>query len=91
MPRVSLTGIEVLEDLLREVRLVHEQIVTARDETCRRHSLKAEDLDSSLREASSRLDSLRAEESRLNSEIDVTSGALESLSAEVDSLESRLQ
>lgn len=90
MPRVSLDGIEVLEDLLREVRLVHEQLLTTRDETFRRHELKMEDVNASLHESSNRLEQTIAEESRLNAEISSVNDTIDSLEHEIDSLESQL-
>jgi hypothetical protein len=90
MPRVSLNGIEVLEDLLREVQLTHEQLLTARDETVRHHELKMEDLSTSLDESANRLEQTIANESRLNAEIATVSDSIDSLSHEIDSLESQL-
>jgi chromosome segregation ATPase len=90
MPRVSLASIEVLEDLLREVRLVHERLQTARNETCRHHELKMEELDTSFREAANRLDEAVATESRLTAEISSTKDTIDFLNHEIGSLESEL-
>lgn len=90
MARVSLNGIEVLEDLLREVQLVHEQLLTARDETCRRHELKLEDVSTSLHESANRLEQTIANESRLNVEIASVNDSIDSLEREIDSSESQL-
>jgi len=90
MPLVSLAGIEVLEDLLHEVQLVHDRLQTARNDTCRRHDLKMEDLDTLFREASNRLDEAVAHESFLNGEISSFKDTIDSLNHEIGSLESEL-
>ena len=90
MPRVSIDSIDVLEELLRDLRSIHEQLEIARDDTYRRHELKREELAVSFHEATGRLEVASAEESRLNAEISSATDAIESLSDHIDSLESRL-
>ena len=90
MARVSLDSIAVLENLLREIGLVHEQLQATRDETCRRQELKMEEVTSSFREAGSQLEQAVANESHLVDEISSTTDRIESLQHTIDSLESQL-
>jgi hypothetical protein len=65
MSRVSLASIEVLEDLLRSVRQVQEELRSRADDRSYGFDLRGESINSSLQDASSRLEATIEEESRL--------------------------
>ena len=91
MPRVSLAGIEVLEDLLQNVRRVQDELRARTDDKSRGLDLRTESITSSLQDASSRLEAAMERESTIRAECLEAEAAVQDAHNRISSLESELE